>query len=97
VWFYRECDKFFDGPECHMYRFALPIDANILASRIEEQERFFDRYAKGDTESSRWDSISSQYGVEYRGDTQDFLLQRWEKELSRIREFIADTIALLHK
>ena len=48
-------------------------------------------------EETQHNIISDAYGVEYTGDTKDFLIRRWEKEKQRINDFIDEIIDMLEE
>jgi hypothetical protein len=96
VWFYTECQKFFNGPTVNYYSYAYP-NAKPRPSDAESWAKAMDeRRAKTKSEEEFAALVKKDYGVEWRGDMEDFLVRRWEKELKRIKTFITKSLKSLH-
>jgi hypothetical protein len=96
IWFYHKCEEFFNSDRVHEYHSALPKDPIKLENRVKDQDAYLEKYKKAAADEKEcWSEITKAYGVEYQGDTLDFMQRRWNKEHTRIREFISETIEML--
>lgn len=96
IWFYKKCEEFFDGPDADMYHRAIPNDPEKRHARVDSQDKYLAKYFNDSIPvEESWAQITRDYLVEYRGDTLDFLLRRWDEEHTKIRLFIKQTIDML--
>jgi len=98
IFFYQECQKFFDGANVHLYHYACPLDSDSeeWARRIANIKKSFVKHLGTDNPVTESHSkVVELYGVEYDGDVEAFLRRRWAKELARIRDYLHGTLATL--
>ena len=95
IWFYQESLKFFNSENVSQYHYAFPqFDPKTNSFKTQNQIKDFNNHI---AKYKSYYDISRDYGLEFTGDTADFLQRRWDKELSRIIEFINKTIEMLEK
>lgn len=88
IWYYKQAQKFFETtPEKYHYAFPCASDRESNNQLADFTERL-KSYANNE-------EISIAYELEYTGDPAEFLTRRWQKELTRINQFIANTITKL--
>jgi hypothetical protein len=93
--FYKKCQDYFNSDKVSNYHYACPKDTETdkWQTSIESFEKNFARYkTEGMTQDEYYKKVSKEYEVEYTGDTKDFIKRRWEKEHTRINEFLNETI-----
>lgn len=90
IWFYEECRCFFRGPNVSQYHDAFPCETP------EKTLRCIEDYQNALTKYTSYDAITNAYGVEYRGDIEDFILRRWTKTLGEIYVFLDEALQYLH-
>lgn len=102
IWYYEEVRKFFETGDVSDYRDAPTTDPKKMAKLIRDYEVNFVRYIQdGQTVAEYYRAISEAYQypgeelIEYRGDTEAFIRDRWIVELARINRFIDETIQML--
>ena len=93
--FYKKSQEYFNSDKVNNYHYACPREneTDKWQTSIESFEKIFARYKiEGMTQDEHFKKISKEYEVEYTGDTRDFIKRRWEKEHTRINEFLNETI-----
>ncbi len=91
LWYYRECKTYFENG-AEGYSSAYPSKYN----RDEELVAHINKMRKEDMSEEDFNAaVSKAYGVEYTGDIPDFQTRRWNKEKTRILDFINETIGVL--
>jgi len=94
--YYEHMRNFFNSEKYHWYSGAIPKDEVDLEIMVSDYEKMFKHYTKEDmTEAEYFKAISDAYEIEYTGDTEQFIRNRWDKELARIHAFIDETILML--
>lgn len=97
IWYYQQALKYFESDDCKSYQAAFPYydsyqQRDLTHHRLED----FKKHTEGKYES--YEELSKAYGVAgYNGDDYDFLCRRWNKEHTRIKKFINDTIKMLEE
>jgi hypothetical protein len=98
TFYYENAKKFFHSQHVHHYHGAFPIDKVQADNLIDSYEKNFKRYrTEGMTETEYHQAITKAYGLEYEGDTEDFVRRRWVVELARIELFIDTTLDKLNQ
>jgi hypothetical protein len=93
TFYYQNAKKFFHSEHVHHYSSAFPIDKIKAENLIESYEKRFNSYrTEGMSEKEYHQAITKAYGLEYEGDTEDFVRRRWVVELARIELFIDTTL-----
>lgn len=88
LWFYTKCLEYFNG-DCSNYHSAFPNQTiHQTQQSIDSIKKFTEKYAT-------FEEITEAYGVEFKGDYGQFLVDRWAKEKTKIFEFINNTISEL--
>lgn len=96
IWYYEEVRKFFKSDKASYYHRAVPTNDRAKKDLISDYEKMFLRYKKdGMSQEEFFEAISDNYELEYDGDTEAFILARWNKELERINLFIDETLDML--
>jgi hypothetical protein len=97
LWFYQECQKWFNGNNANSYHSAFPtMNQKDDDHRIKELQTFLK-----DPRYKTNADISEAYACEFVGsvdnyqDVYDFQVRRWAKEYARIEEFLTKTIAMI--
>lgn len=88
IWFYTQARDYFNN-DPHNFHYAFPNGECSVEKQIKEFEHFIKDYKS-------YEEISKAYELEYTGDTYDFLSRRWQVELTRIKEFIDETLNMLY-
>lgn len=92
IWFYEQSLEYFNSSNCKSYSYAFPsYDPHMKKDTTEHKIKQFNNHVSGKTNAE----ITHDYGLEYTGDTYDFLYRRWSQERDRIIEFINETIEML--
>ncbi len=92
IWFYAKCKEYFENG-AEGYHGEYP-----LTKKDEEVSwiKAIDGYKKdGMTDAEWFGAVSKAYEIEYRGDLDDFLKRKWEKEVKRIIGFVDESIDVL--
>lgn len=96
IWYYEKVREFFNSDKTSYYHGALPTDIKQKSRLISDYEKNFERYNKdGMTQDEFFAAISENYELTYDGNTEEFIIARWNKELERINLFIDETIDML--
>lgn len=90
LWFYTKCLEYFNG-DCSSYHAAFPC------STVYQTEQAIEGIKKFTAKYTTYQEITDAYGVEFKGDYGQFLVDRWVKEKARILEFINNAIAELQE
>lgn len=96
IFFYTAMKEFFESDNAHLYHDAVPNNNIQLQNLIAQYEKSFEKYKKPDqTTQEYYAALGEAYGVQYKGDTLDFIQRRWEKQKESIHQFIEETLAML--
>lgn len=96
IWYYEKAKKFFNSEHVSNYHGAYPKTEKNISRIVADYEKAFERYKTEEmTELEFHKTISDAYELEYNGNIQDFIQRRWNKELSRILNFIDETLVKL--
>lgn len=96
--YYTQMKTFFDSEQIDLYSSAIPKDPNKLQNLINQYETHFKhRKTENMTNQEHFDKISNDYECKYEGNTEQFIHQRWNKELLRIKDFINETLHYLEQ
>lgn len=99
IFYYTKAQEFFNSENTHLYHDSIPAEDDVIAwnKLINEFETTFkNHFDNTDNTESMYEKISKDYELEYVGDTKDFIIRRWNKELSRIQNFISETLVRLN-
>ncbi len=95
--FYSQSKDFFNNGKVNLYHSSWPDEVEQQKKLIANYENNFTKYKKeGQSLSDFYKAISDAYEINYDGNTEKLIKNRWNKELNRIRNFIDETIEKLN-
>lgn len=84
--FYERCQAYFDDASSRAtYHYAYEPENHADQKRLQEFEQYVVKFAS-------FEEASKALGHPYTGDPHEYLTQSWQRELSKIQSFIAETI-----
>jgi len=96
LWFYTECQKHFHSDDKYDIFLRCKIGTPQFEQSIEEQNDYFLKMRKESmTDQEYFDLISEKYQIKFTGDVKQFLIDRAEKKLNLVLQFINETIAMV--
>jgi hypothetical protein len=96
--YYDYCREYFNSSASVDYHSAWPVNPEKQETLVESYNTAIARSIKGiEDKKEQWAAISKAYGIPYKGDTAQFIQDRWLKEKARIETFIEATIGILQE
>lgn len=92
--FYRASKAFFQSDKIKDYHHHFPEPGETKESCVAEYTEMFDRIGQGKSQEQLYRYITQQYGfgVEYQGNVEEFLQNRWKHRQAEANHFIDETL-----
>lgn len=94
--YYEEMKRFFNGPDLSSYSEICPDnEKQFKETLIEFSDQLQNYYKDGMSQKEYFSAVSQAYERPYTGDTEAFLKAQWYDELTRIKEYLDETLTKL--
>ena len=94
LYFYTQAQEYFASAQVDYYSDAWPQEPTLQQKRVNDFERDWIRLS-AEEQRKQWAVIGENQGMPFSGDTRAFLATLWEREKTRIDQFLATTVAML--